>query len=107
MFKSIKKNGNNDTIYDVLMIIKYEHRIDDYSPCFNIMEQSDYKNEGEMIFTPFSFFKIINVEKYNEEKYIINLECIHKKDILEPEIKLGKKKIIYNKELNLLEVKEK
>lgn len=105
--KVLKKNENNDTIYDVLMIIKYEHRIDDYSPCFNIMEQSDYKNEGEMIFTPFSFFKIINVEKCKEEKYIINLECIHKKDILEPEIKLGKKKIIYNKELNLLEVKEK
>ena len=103
--KVLKNNGNNN-IYDVLMVIKYEYRLDDYSPCFNLMYESDY-NEGEMIFPPFSFFKIISVEECNDDKYIINLQCVHKKAVLESEIKLGKKKIIYNKDLNLLEVQDK
>ena len=36
---------------------------------------------------------MISVEDCIEEKYIINLECVHKKKILEHEIKLGKKKL--------------
>ena len=71
----------------------------------NVQEESNYKKEKEILFQPFSFYYVKNViidtKNYTADIY---LETVGKTEILEEKIK-GGKKIIYNKNANIMEVK--
>ena len=67
--------------------------IDDSIPCgINIQNISEYYEEEEVIFQPFSFYRVKNVN-FNYEDYSVDieLETIMKKEILENKIRKGKK----------------
>jgi hypothetical protein len=74
--------------------------------CFDISDISKYKNEEEVLFHPFSFFKIKKFD-IDLENYILHLdlETIGKKKILEYSINEGKR-IILNEEENIIEEKK-
>ena len=68
--------------------------------------QSMHAKEKEILFLPFSFFYVsdvqINLENCTAE---IFLEAIGKEEILEEKIKIGKE-IEYNKDSNIMQVKQ-
>ena len=74
--------------------------------CFDISDISQYKNEKELLFHPYSFFKIKKFD-IDLENYILNLELetIGKKEILEYCINDGKR-IILNEKENIMEAKK-
>ena len=63
-----------------------------------------YETEKEILIQPFSFYRVIDVN-LNEDNFTadISLETIGKKEILEEQIKLGKK-IEYNEKENIMEI---
>jgi hypothetical protein len=67
---------------------------------------SNYQEEDEIIYQPFSFFLLLDIE-IDYENYIadIYLETIGKTEILEEEIKKGKK-ILYNNTFGIMEAKQ-
>ena len=70
----------------------------------NIKNISIYKKEKEILFQPFSFFRLkdisINLENYTAD---IFLETIGKTEILEEKLKNGDE-IVYNESKNIIEV---
>ena len=72
----------------------------------NIQEESNYSYEKEILFQPFTFYFVRNIN-FNFENYTVDieLETIPKKEILEEKIKQGKK-VIYNKKSNLILIDE-
>ena len=70
----------------------------------DISELNAYYEEKEIIFLPFSFFKVTKVD-LDEINYTadIFLETIGKKEILEDKIKYGKR-IKYNEKENIIEI---
>ena len=74
------------------------------SNSIDIHDNSKYEKEKEVLFQPFSFYKVIKVE-FNIKNYSadIFLETIGKKEILEEKIKLGEE-IQYNEKENIMEV---
>ena len=87
-------------------ILKIEYNWDEglFPLCFDISDISYYKKEKEFLFHPFSFFKIKDF-KIDLINYTLNLdlETFGKKEILEEQIKLGKK-IILNEPKKIMEV---
>ena len=71
----------------------------------NVQELAKYKDEKEYVFQPFSFYYIekvdIDLQKYTADIY---LKTIGKTEILEEKIRLGKL-IEYNKEKNIIQIK--
>jgi len=71
----------------------------------NVTDESKYIKEKKVIFQPFSFFHVkdvqIDIENYTADIY---LETIGRTEILEEKIKNGKE-IIYNKEENIMQIK--
>ena len=65
--------------------------------------ESEFKKEKEILFQPFSFYKVtnvnINIDNYTAD---ISLETIGKREILEKRIKEGKN-IRYNQQENIME----
>ena len=74
------------------------------SNSIDIHDNSKYEKEKEVLFQPFSFYRVIKVE-FNIKNYSadIFLETVGKKEILEEKIKLGKE-IQYNEKENIMEV---
>ena len=70
------------------------------------MESSVYKGDKEILFLPFSFFKVneVNVD-INNYTADIHLETVGKNEILEKQIKKGKE-IEYNRQLNIMKTKD-
>ena len=100
----------NKGLFSVLFKIKYKivNKNCDYYPIgFDISDLSKYKYEKEVLFQPFSFFKLksfkINIEDYTA---YIELNSIKKLDILEQYIK-DKFKLKYNKQYKIVEIPEK
>ena len=89
-------------IYEITNIVK-ENNI---SCGINIQELSKYPDEKEILYQPFTFYLVKDIV-FNYENYTadIELETIPKKEILEEKIKQGKK-VIYDKNLNLILIKE-
>ena len=87
-------------------ILKIEYNWDEglFPLCFDISDISYYKNEEEYLFHPFSFFKIkdFKIDLINHTLNL-DLQTIGKKEILEEQIKLGKK-IILNEPKKIMEV---
>ena len=80
---------------------------DNVSCGIDIQKESKYKKEKEILFQPFTFYLVKNVD-FNFENYTVDieLETIPKKEILEEKIKQGKK-VIYDKKQNLILIDEK
>ena len=92
-------------MFSTILNIKYDWDKDLFPLCFNISEITNFRSEKEYLFHPFSFFKI-NDFKIDISKNILelSLETIGKTEILEEQIKNGKK-IILNEKKNLIEIK--
>ena len=75
------------------------------SNAIDVQKNSEYKGEKEILFQPFSFYRVkkvtINIKDYTAD---IELETIGKKEILEEQIKIGKE-IDYNENENIMQVK--
>ena len=93
--------------FSVVFIITNIYQSNWISNGINVQNISEYKGEKEILFLPFSFFKVIDIKiditNYTADIY---LETIGKKEILETKIKYGNQ-IQYNSELNIMEIKEK
>ena len=74
------------------------------SNSIDVQDTSEFKSEKEYLFQPFSFYKVTAVNfQVKDRKADIFLETVGKKEILEEQIKIGKK-IKYNKFKNIMEV---
>jgi hypothetical protein len=92
--------------FSVLFIITNIYNSNWISNAINIQNLSDYKGDKEILFLPFSFFRVkeVNVD-INNYTADIHLETVGKNEILETQIKKGKQ-IQYNSELNVMKTKD-
>jgi hypothetical protein len=110
--KNWARRGDSIEIYNitlhfsVLFIITNIYKGNWISNGINIQNISAYKGEKEILFLPFSFFKVkeVNVD-LNNYTADIHLETVGKNEILETQIKNGKE-IQYNNELNVMKIKD-
>ena len=102
--RGTQKNNYNG-LFSVVFIIKNIWKKEWISNGINLQEVTHYENEKEILFEPFTFCHVedvvFDVKNYTADIY---LETIGKTEILENAIKNGKK-IEYNEELNIMEVK--
>jgi serine/threonine protein kinase len=108
-FSGRKRAGDqykNNLLFSVIYIIKNCYEKDWVSNGINIMQESHYKKEQEILYQPFSFYFVKDV-KINKENYTadIYLETIGKTEILEEELKAGKI-IEFNPNKKIMQVKE-
>ena len=97
----------NETLhFSVIFIITNIYNSNWISNAINIQNLSDYKGDKEILFLPFSFFRVkeVNVD-INNYTADIHLETVGKNEILETQIKKGKQ-IQYNSELNVMKTKD-
>ena len=93
-------------LFSVIYIIKNCCQKDWISNGINIMDESFFKKEKEILYQPFSFYFVRSVEiDLNHYTADIYLETIGKKEILEEELKVGKN-IEYNPNKRIMQVKE-
>ena len=92
--------------FSVIYIIKNVFKNNWVSNGINVQEESYAKEEEEILYQPFSFYFVkdvdINLQNYTADIY---LETIGKYEILEEQIKKGKK-IIYNEKEKIMEVEK-
>jgi len=95
----------NKLLFSVIYIIKNYCQKGWISNGINIMQESKYEKEEEILYQPFSFYFVkdvkIDIEKYTAD---IELETIGKTEILEEQLKIGKV-IEYNPNQNIMQVK--
>ena len=97
---------NNSLKFSVAFRITnlYDEKNNWVSNCIDIQNTSENKIEKEFLYQPFSFYRVTSVNiDVKGRKADICLETIGKKEILEEQIKIGKK-IKYNKNENIMEV---
>jgi hypothetical protein len=94
-----------NSVFSVVFTINHSYKNGYISNAIDISELSDYKDEKEYIFQPFSFFylKDIHIDIINKTADII-LDTIGKKEIIEEKIKAGKEIKIDEKTL-MIEIK--
>ena len=99
--KKIKELYEYKKYFSVILKIKNYVGKNCVSCGINIQDVSEF-DEKEILFQPFSFFFVEDV-KFDYENYTvdIDMEMISKKEKLEEKIRKGRK-IIYDKDLNLL-----
>ena len=99
-----KEVFQNSKKFSVIFHIKNLYNNGWIPNAINIQKNSEYGKEREILFQPFSFYRVkavnINIKDYTAD---IELETIGKKEILEEQIKMGKE-IVYNKNENIMEV---
>ncbi len=93
-------------VFSVIYYIKNFYKKNWISNGVNIESMSQFKTEREILYQPFSFYYVrdvqINLSNYTADIY---LETIGKVEILENKIKFGKS-IVYNEKLKIMEVKD-
>jgi len=99
------EDRKKNKLFSVLITINYNYKKEWEPNAISIKTLSEYKNENEYIFPPFSFFKIIKID-IDFENYMadITLESIGKKAILEKVIQEDKI-ILYNEKDKIMEEK--
>jgi hypothetical protein len=107
-FSGRRRSGDqykNSLIFSVIYIIKNSYQKDWVSNGINIMQESKYKKEQEIVYQPFSFYFVRNIE-IDKENYTadIYLETIGKMEILEEQLKFGKS-IEFNSNKRIMQVK--
>ena len=104
--KNSIKLYQNSLQFSVVFYIKNMHKNGWISNGINIQDVAQYKNEKEYLYQPFSFYFVrdtqIDIKNYTADIY---LETIGKKEILEEQIKLGKK-IEFNKKEKIIQIKQ-
>ena len=91
--------------FSVILFITNYYKKDWISNGVDIEDVSQYPGEKEIIFLPFSFFYVRDVQiDLMNYKADIYLETIGKKEILEKQIKIGKE-INYNEREKMMEAK--
>ena len=92
-------------IFSVIYIITNYCKNNWISNGVNIQKESVFKTEKEILYQPFSFYYVrdvqIDLENYTADIY---LDTIGKYEILEEKIKIGKQ-IKYNEKENIMEIK--
>jgi hypothetical protein len=92
--------------FSVVFIIKNCIKDEKISNGIDIQKESKYKKEKEILYQPFSFYRVRDVQIYLENYQAdIYLDTIGKKEILEEKIKIGKE-IEYNPNENIIQIKE-
>ena len=93
--------------FSVIYKIKNYEKKNCVSSGIDIQDISQYAREKEILYQPFSFYWVHEV-KFDYENYTadIDLEVIQKNEILEERIREGKK-VIYDKENNIMIIEEK
>ena len=103
--KKSKYIYKNELLFSVLYIIKNKWEIGYIPSGINIQYISAYKKEQEVLFQPFSFFYVeqvnINLYKYTADIY---LETLGKTEIFEEKLKEGKE-LFYDGSENLIKFK--
>ena len=93
-------------LFSVIYIIKNYCQEDWISNGINIMQESKYEKEEEILYQPFSFYFVRNVVINKEDHTAdIYLETIGKMEILEEQLKVGKS-IEFNPNKKIMQVKE-
>ena len=94
-------------LFSVIFHIKNSWKENLYSSGINIKDLSIFKKEKEILFQPFSFYHVLDVE-IDHKLYTANifLKIIPKTQILEEEIKKGNN-ITYNEDKNVIEIEDK
>ena len=96
--------GNTNYQFSTIIEINHSYKEGLYPICFNISELSNYRDEEEYLFNPYSFFKLKDFSiDFEKNKLRLKLDAINKKEVLEIQIKEGKK-IVYNEKEQLIEV---
>ena len=91
----------------LLIEIKHHWKEEFYPLCFNISSISNFQEEEEYLFHPYTFFKINGFRvDYKTNEIKLNVVTINKKEILEEKINKNKK-IHYNRIDKVIEVKDK
>ena len=94
----------NSSKFSVVFHITNLHYNNWISNGVDVHDISQYTNEKEVLFQPFSFYKVTNVDfDVKGHKADISLETVGKKEILEMQIKENKE-IQYNPQENIMEV---
>ena len=93
--------------FSVIYIIKNYHKNDWIANGVNIENESVFKTEREILYQPFSFYYVRDVQIYLDDFTAdIYLETIGKKEILEEKIQKGEN-IEYNEVEKIMQVKKK
>ena len=97
---------NRNYLFSTIYVISVNPRNDWIAQGFDINGISCFKNEKEILFQPFCFFKLINV-KINTDNYLCNiyLELIGKKEIWEQNMRPDSS-VAYIPEENFIELKQ-
>ena len=104
--KNSRELYENSLQFSVVYYITNIYKNQWISSGVNVQEETKFKKEKEILYQPFSFYYVKKVDINNEDKTAnIYLETIGKNEILEEKIKLGKE-IEYNKEKNIIQIKE-
>ena len=92
--------------FSVIFIIKNNYKKNWISNCIKIETKTKYNYEKEIVFQPFSFYLVRDVQiDHKNYKADIYLETIGKQEILEEKIKIGKE-IEYNEKKKIMQVKK-
>ena len=90
--------------FSVVFIIKNCHKKKWISNGVDVQDISQYKKEKEILYQPFSFYYVrdvqVNINEYTADIY---LETIGKQEILEEKIRIGKE-IKYNEKERKMEI---
>ena len=100
--------GNRDNKFGVLFKIKYNYRDELEDDLFSIGNYSIYKEEHEVLFNIFSFYRIIDVEvNESERKVYVELNSVGREKNFESKLYNMKNgnTIHFNTQRNLLEIK--
>ena len=90
--KASKVNNINNDGIRIEMIIKYKHQEGNITPALNTEEFSNNIKEKERLIFPFTFFRVNSISKiYNKNHFVIDMEIINRKNIIEYDLKDGKK----------------
>jgi hypothetical protein len=73
------------------LFIQYKYRPGNISPAIDISDMSVYKQENERLLLPFTFLRINSIAKDPYENYIIYMEIINRKSVIEYKLKEEKK----------------
>ena len=96
----------NNLKFSVVFIIRNKYKKKWVSNGINVQKESQFKQEKEFLYQPFSFYFVRDVQidtgHYTADIY---LETIGKTEILEEQIKQGKQ-IEYNKKEGLIQIKK-
>ena len=91
--------------FSVVFVIRNFHDENWISNGIDVMKESEYKSEKEILYQPFSFYYVRDVQIDNKNFMAdIYLDTIGKTEILEEKIKEGKN-IEYNPKLKIMQVK--